>query len=488
MDREAFDLVVRGGTVVTAVDSVRTDIGIRDGRIAALARGISGAREIDAAGRLVLPGGIEAHCHIAQESSSGLMTATDYRTGSIAAAFGGNTCFLPFAAQQRGETLSEALALYDSRSEGNSVIDYGYHLIVSDPRPEILRDELPMAVERGVTSLKVFMTYDLMRVDDEGLIEVLAAARENGALTMVHAENDGMVKWMTGRLLARGFAAPRHHAASRPRAAEVEAIQRVILLARFVEAPLMVVHVSTDGGARAIAAARAEGAEVYGETCPQYLFLEAADLDRDGLQGGKFICAPPVRGPAEQEALWAHLKRGHLQMCNTDHAPYRFDETGKLAGGRDKPFNRIAPGMPGIELRLPLLFSEGVHGGRITVNEFVSMTATNAARIYGLLPAKGTISVGADADLAIWDPDRERTAAAGEQRDGMDYSPFEGRRIRGWPVTVINRGEVIVEDGALRAEPGRGRFVARSRRTVPDRNYGFAPELDPARNFGARLV
>ena len=489
MGKDPFDLVIKGGTLATAADSFAADLGITDGRIAAIGTGLAGNRSIDATGRYVLPGGIETHAHIAQESSAGLMPATDYTTGSIAAAFGGNTMLIPFAAQQRGQSIADVLKTYDGRSEGASVLDYSYHLICSDPDEATLGEGLPMAFRRGITSFKVFLTYDRLRIDEAQMLDILTVARAHGALTMVHAENHGITQWMTRRLLDRGYVAPRYQPISRPRVAEEEAIHRAVLLARFAEAPLLVVHVSTDAGARIIAAARAEGAQIWGETCPQYLFLAADRIgEAPGLEGGKYCISPPLRGKEEQAQLWEHLRRGRLQIYATDHAPYRFDPSGKLVNGPDAPFDRIPPGMPGIERRCPLLFSEGVNAGRISINEFVALTSTNAARLFGLHPKKGTLAIGADADIAIWDPDLERRIEPGMTHDGMDYDPFENWLVRGWPVTVLNRGETVIEEGRLTAEPGRGRFVARAPVPIPPRRYDKAPELDPARNFGAELV
>jgi dihydropyrimidinase len=482
-----FDLVIRGGTCATATDTFEADIGIIGGRIAALGRGLEGRDAIDAEGKLVLPGGIEAHCHIAQESATGGMTADDYRTGSVSAAFGGNSCFVPFAAQHRGMGVTETLDLYDGRATGASVIDWSYHLIVADPTERALKDELPAAFARGITSFKVFMTYDLMRIDDRQFLDVLSVARAHGALTMVHAENSGMIAWMTERLLAGGHTAPRYHALSHPALAEVEAVGRAISLARLADAPLLIVHVSTPEGADLVARAGLEGAKVFGETCPQYLFLARDDLDRPGMEGAKFMCSPPPRDAAAQAGLWRHLQAGTFSVFSSDHAPYRYDEGGKLAHGPDAPFNRIANGMPGIALRLPLLFSEGVRAGRITLGQFVALASTNAARLYGLR-SKGSLAVGMDADIAIWDPEETRTVRAEDQHDAMDYTPFEGRELTGWPVTVLCRGERVVDGGRLVARPGQGRFVARERIDLTGHPGGPVPELDPARNWGTELL
>ncbi len=482
-----FDTVIRGGTVATASDRFDADIGILEGRIAALGTGLEGHDVIDATGRLVLPGGIEAHCHIAQDSATGGMTSDDYRSGSISAAFGGNSCFVPFAAQHRGMGVTETLDLYDSRATGASVIDWSYHLIVADPTEAVLRDELPAAFARGITSFKVFMTYDRMRLDDRQFLDILTVARAHGALTMVHAENSGMIAWMSDRLAAGGHTAPRYHALSHPALAEAEAINRAISLAKLADAPLLIVHVSTPEGAALVAEARLAGAKIFGETCPQYLFLERADLDRPGMEGAKFMCSPPLRDTATQAALWRHLQAGTFSVFSSDHAPYRFDGSGKLANGPEATFEQIANGMPGIGLRLPLLFSEGVRAGRITLQQFVALSATHAARLYGL-SRKGSIAVGMDADIAIWDPEERRVVRLEDQHDNMDYTPFEGREVTGWPVTVLTRGERVVDGGRLVARDGQGRFVARDRIDLTGHPGVLASEVDPTRNWGTEIL
>ncbi|MEO0830312.1 MAG: dihydropyrimidinase, partial [Pseudomonadota bacterium] len=421
------------------------------------------------------------------ESATGAMTADDYFTGSVSAAFGGNTTIVPFAAQHRGQSIADVVRIYDERAAPKSVIDYSYHLIVTDPTEAALRTELPEAFARGITSFKVFMTYDKMIVSDEQMLDILVMAKENGGLTMVHAENNALIKWMVRRLIDRGYSAPKYHAVSHPAVSEVEAVKRGITLASFVEAPLLFVHISTDAGARAVAEARMDGRMIFGETCPQYMFLTANDLDRPGAEGAKFCCSPPLRDLQTQTDMWRHLNAGTLQLYSSDHAPYRFDASGKLSAGDNPPFNRIANGMPGIELRAPLLFSEGVQKGRISLNTFVALTAANAARIFGMDDRKGAIAIGYDADVAIWDPDKSVPVTASGMHDNMDYTPFEGWTLQGWPRTVINRGRVIVDDVELKAKAGDGTFLARK----PFDPTGFlpprAPEMDARTNFGADM-
>lgn len=483
-----FDLKITGGTVANSAETFSADVGIRDGRIVAIAKDLGDAKEtIDASGKYVLPGGIEAHCHIEQESSGGVMTADDYYSGSVSAAFGGNTCFVPFAAQHRGQKLADVLHTYHERAATKSVIDYSFHLIVSDPTDDVLNVELPRAIESGITSFKIYMTYDRLIVDDEQMLEIFSVAKKHGALTMVHAENNAMIKWMSDKLVDGGHVAPRYHALSHPRVAEAEAINRAVALAGFLDTPVLIVHVSTEAGARVIAEARYAGHKVFGETCPQYMFLHAEQMDLPDMQGAKMCCSPPLRDRASRDEIWRCLQNGTFQVYSSDHAPYRFDDTGKLKAGPKPDFPKIANGLPGIELRLPLLFSEGFLKGRISLNHFVQLAAGNVSRIYGMEHRKGSITEGKDADIAIWDPDIERTAHAEDLHDNMDYTPYEGMQIRGWPTTVIRRGEIIVADGELKARRASGEFVPRRTTDCTGMPGQLAPELDPAKNFGVDL-
>jgi dihydropyrimidinase len=457
----ALDLVIRGGKVATAGKTLDCDVGIRDGRIAELGEGLKGERTIDARGKLVLPGGVDSHCHVEQVSSFGIMCADDFYSATVSAAHGGTTTIVPFCAQHRGDALAAVLADYHQRAKTKAVIDYGFHLIIANPDAQTLQSDLPAAIASGIRSFKIFMTYDRMRLMDEQILDVMAAARRDGALVMVHAENHGMISWLAGRMVKQGNTLPRYHAICHTRGSESEAIQRIVALAELVDCPILIVHVSTPEGIEAIRQARARGLKVYGETCPQYLFLTAKDIDI-GLAGAAFCCSPPPRDKAAQEACWQGLKDGALQVYSSDHAPYAMDAKGKLPKGEATTFKEMANGVPGLELRLPLLFTFGVQAGRITLEEFVQLTATRHAGIYGLAPRKGAIAVGADADLAIWDPEKKVRVTRELVHDQTGYTPYEGRELKGWPVTVLSRGEVIVDHGKLSAERGRGQFLARA--------------------------
>jgi len=488
MSTKPYDLVLRGGTVATASAVFPADVAIDGETIAAVGRNLPpGAKEIDARRKLVLPGGVDSHAHIEQVSAAGILNADTFESATVSAAFGGTTTVISFAAQHIGLKLDEVVDAYHALARKGAVIDYAFHMIIADPTEATLRDHLPKLVKAGHTTIKVFMTYDRIKLDDMQLLDVLYAARENRALVCVHAENHAMISWTGKRLVANGYRAPRYHGVSHPRACEAEAFNRVIALAAFIDQPIMIFHVSSAEGAARIRQARGEGLKVFAETCPQYLFLTADDLDRPGLEGAKWICSPPVRQTSDQEALWRALALGDLQTVSSDHAPYRFDASGKFVNGADPDFKAIPNGMPGLEARLPLLFDAMVSQGRLGLEKFVSLTATEPAKIYGLHPCKGEIVIGADADIAIWDPGRKVAISAAVMHDRTGYTPYEGRTITGWPVTVLSRGRVVVEDATLRATPGSGRFLAREAgaAAVPTGRRG--PEFDPEQNFGARI-
>lgn len=483
-----FDCLIRGGTVGTASDVMTADVAIKDGRIAAIGLGLGeGAKTVDATGMLVLPGGVDTHAHIEQISSNGLLNADTWESATRSAAFGGTTSVIAFAAQHRGDSLKKVVEDYSGLAEKGAVIDYNFHLLLTDPNPQVLNEELPSLVAAGHSSLKVFMTYDLMNVGDEALLDVLLKARELGAMVCVHAENHGMISWVGKRLVAKGYNHPKFHAISHPRASEPEAFQRLIACAELIDQPITIFHVATREGAAVIREARGRGAKVFAETCTQYLFLTANDIDKPGIDGAKWVCSPPLRSEDDQEALWQALQLGDLQMVTSDHAPYRMDETGKLAAGPNPGFKQIANGMPGLETRLPMLFDAMVSKGKADLQAFVRWTATQPAETYGLAPKKGTMAIGADADIAIWDPDKEVTLTDEVVHDNTAYTPYAGRTLRGWPVTVLRRGEVIVADGACTGAPGSGKLVPRSGGPAVAPSGRLAPEFDRARNFGIDL-
>jgi dihydropyrimidinase len=461
----AFDSIIRGGTVATASDTFACDVGIAKGRIAALGDNLGTAGEIvDAKGLLVLPGGIDSHVHIAQPSAPGIVMADDFASGTMAAAFGGNTMVLPFALQQKGESLRQVVKDYHAKADGKCYIDVSFHLIIADASDSVLGQELPALVNDGYTSFKVFMTYEGLALSDMEMLKVMSVARETGALVMVHAENYDAIRFLTDRLEQAGKTAPQYHATSRPIPVEREATHRAISLAEIIDVPVMIVHVSNREAMDEIARAQRRGLKIYGETCPQYLVLTEKDLEGLNMEGAKYVCSPPPRDKASQQACWEGMEQGIFSLFSSDHCPFKYDDPhGKLLPKGKTSFRWVPNGIPGVETRLPILFSEGVGKGRITLNEFVALTSTNHAKTYGLYPKKGTIAVGSDADIVLWDPNRAVTISQNLMHGGCDYTPYEGIKVKGWPVSTMLRGKFVVRDGKLAGKPGDGAYVAREK-------------------------
>ncbi|URI07151.1 dihydropyrimidinase [Aquincola tertiaricarbonis] len=456
-----LDLVIRGARVTTAADVFVSDIGIAQGRIVALGQGLpAAAREIDAAGRVVTPGGVDAHCHLDQPMAPPVRMADDFDTGTRAAACGGTTTVIPFAAQVKGQSLRAAVADYHQRAEGKAHVDYAFHLIVSDPTPQVLEHELPALIREGYTSFKIYMTYDDLKLDDGQILDVLSVARAHGAMAMIHAENADCIEWLTRRLEAAGRTAPRFHAHARPMLVEREATHRAIALAELVDVPILIVHVSGREAVEQIRWGRAHGLPIYAETCPQYLFLTAADLGiDDSYQGARCVCSPPPRDAGNQQVIWDALVDGLFTVFSSDHAPFNYDAAeGKKPGGQEVAFRHIPNGLAGIETRMPLLYSEGVLGGRLTLEKFVELTATNPAKAYGLHPRKGSIAIGSDADLVVWD-EREFVLSNAMLHHAVDHTPYEGHTLRAWPGLTLARGQVVWDGTQFHPRPGQGRFL-----------------------------
>lgn len=478
------ELVIRGGTVVTADGMRRADVGISGGRVVALAEHIPGAaRSIEADGLWVMPGGVDTHCHIEEPNAAGGVSEESFITGSRAAYAGGTTSIVSFVPQWKGHGILERVEDYTRRA-ATGMLDHSFHQIITDPTDDVLERELPQIVAKGIRSLKVFLTYDAVHLSDAEYLRVLVAARKHQCLVTVHCENYDAIKWRIEALLKAGMTAPKYHAWARPPVVEREATQRAIALAELVDQPLQVFHVSCAEVAEEIARAQARGVKVWGETCPQYVTLTAADMartsEKDGaFEGAKFICSPAPREAGEHARVWDMIRRGVLEVVTSDHCAYSFEGPhGKRLNGTDR-FDLVPNGIPGITARLPLMFSEGVSKGRITPEHFVRLIATNPAKMMGLWPRKGGIHVGADADIALWDPKRQRTLTNAMMQHVSDYTPYEGFDVTGWPVQVLRRGEVVMTDDKVTAEPGTGQFLPRApypmiapRGVVPD---GFAP-------------
>lgn len=455
-----IDLVIRDGRFVTPDGLVEGDLAIAGRRIVSIGMKVRSAKaEIAANGRLVMPGGVDTHAHIEQMSGMGQWNADTFETATRSAAMGGTTSVISFAAQAKGQSLAQTVADYAARAARGAMIDHAFHITLTDTAAPGFDADLGALIAAGHRSLKVFTTYNIQLSDAE-ILRIFALARRHGALVCVHAENDAIIAQAKAALIAAGQTAPRDHARSRPRMAEIEAVERICRFAEYLDQPVMLFHISTAEGAEAVRAAKARGVPVWAETCPHYLFLTADILDRPGLEGAKWMCSPPQRTTQDQEALWVALEDGTLSLVSSDHAPYRFDETGKLAAGPQAAFHQIANGLPGLETRLPLMFDAMVSRGRGGPLAFARLTATEPARLFGL-PNKGAIAVGMDADLVIWDEGRQVTYGADDLHDNVGYNPWQGRTITGWPDRVILRGKALVQDGQLLGIPGSGQWIAR---------------------------
>ena len=443
------DTVITGARVVTASGATQCDIGIRGGQIATLGSELEGHEVIDASGLIALPGGIDSHVHISQPSGPGIEMADDFTTGTRSAACGGNTTILPFCLPEEGQTLREAVTAYRAKAEGKCMTDVSFHLIVKETDPVTLGQDLPALIQAGYTSFKVFMTYAGLALSDRQILDVMAVAKEQNAMVMIHAENEDAIEFLRDQAERAGETGPYHHATTRPVPVEREATHRAISLAEIAGVPLTIVHVSNGEATEEIMRARQRGLTVFAETCPQYITLTADDLDRDGFEGAKYVCSPPPRTRDEWANIWRGIETGVFDLFSSDHCPFRFvDTAGKDAPGARQSFRNIPNGIPGVETRLPILFSEGVVKGRISLDRFAALTATNHARLYGLFPRKGAIMVGADADIALWDPTLTKPIRQSDLHHGSDYTPWEGFTVTGWPVRTLLRGVTTMQDGA----------------------------------------
>ncbi|MCW6511673.1 dihydropyrimidinase [Lichenifustis flavocetrariae] len=452
------DLVVRNGRVALDGGWAECDIGIDSDRITALGSGLVGRAHIDASGTWVMPGGIDAHCHLDQPNWGGVDTADDFTSGSRAAAFGGTTTIVPFAMPGPGMTALAALDRSLDRANGRSLVDYGLHGVMTQDTGADIKAQTERLAVRGVPSVKLFMTYTGFAVSDDLMLRVMDAAHEAGAVVMVHAENDAAIRRTTARLAASDRTGFRYHAVAHAEILEREATHRAITLAEVTGARLVIVHVSGHQAADEVRRGQMRGIDVVAETCPQYLLLTAADLASAPDEAARFIFTPPPRSRAGQAALWDGLADGLIGLWSSDHSPYRLSD--KLPADRPPSFLTAANGVPGLETRLPILFSEGLVTNRLTLSRYLALAGGEAARLYGL-DRKGRIAPGFDADLVLWNPDRRWQVRAAEQQSAVDFSPFEGLWLTGRPRDVLLRGRLIVSNGVLHdANPG-GRFLSR---------------------------
>ncbi|MGH9433219.1 MAG: dihydropyrimidinase [Terriglobia bacterium] len=455
-----FDTLIKNGTVVTASDTFASDVGIADGKITALGQELptaSATKVLDAKGHYVMPGGIDVHTHL-DMPFGGTQSSDDFETGTIAAAFGGTTTLVDFAIQYKGQTLRAALDAWWKKAEGKAAIDYGFHCIVTD-LPDARLAEMKALAREGITSFKLFMAYPgVFMVDDGVIFKAMRQAAEDGAMICMHAENGSAIDVIVQRALAEGKTAPKYHALTRPTTAEAEAVGRAIALAEMAGAPVYIVHLSCAEALEKVREARDRGLPVYAETCPQYLFLSLENFDVPGFEGAKYVFTPPLREKWHQEKLWAGLTADQLQVVSTDHCPFCYKEQKEL--GKDD-FTKIPNGGPGIEHRLSLVYTGGVHGGRFSANRFVELVATAPAKLFGLYPQKGTVAVGSDADLVIFDPDEEQVISARTHHMRVDYSMFEGIKVKGVAKQVLSRGRLIIDNGKFVGRAGQGMFLKR---------------------------
>jgi len=462
--------LIKNGIVVNAEGSSRADILIDGEKIGRVEPGIEfpGAEIIDAEGMLILPGGVDLHVHI-NLPMMGAVSSDDYYTIGKAAAFGGTTSLIDFTAHDEG-SLAENVARKWDEADGRASVDYGLHMNITRFHPEVL-NEIAGLPEMGITSVKVFTAYNRrLRLGDGEIFQTMRAAARHGLLTLVHAENGDVIDVLVAEALQQGRATPIWHARTRPAWGEVEASLRAVALAAQAEAPLYLVHMNVAGEVDQLAYGRAHGVQAMGETCPQYLFFTEKDLDRP--DGTKWLCSPPLRGPADQEALWRGIETGVIQVLATDHCPFFYDGTqpipyedqmvalpGKELG--KGVFTQVPNGVPGVGDRLPIFWTHAVHSGRISPNQFAALTAANPARIFGLYPQKGCLAVGSDADISIWDPEMRVDYGARLAKHRTDYNLYEGWQLTGYPKQVFLRGECLVRDGEWFGRPGMGRFLRR---------------------------
>jgi dihydropyrimidinase len=455
-----FDTIIKNATIVTAIDTTQADVGISGGKISAIAAQLSpenATNTIDAVHHLLLPGGIDVHTHL-DMPFGGTTSADDFQTGTIAAAFGGTTTLIDFAIQYKGQTLRHAFDTWMKKAHDKATIDYAFHCIITDLGSAQL-EEMADLIREGVTSFKLFMAYPgVFMLDDASIFRAMSQAAKHSGLICMHAENGGAIDVIVQQALAEGKRAPKYHALTRPTTAEAEATSRAVALAEMAGCPVYIVHLSCNDALEKVREARDRGLPAYAETCPQYLYLSLDNMNAPGFEGAKYVFTPPLREKWHQEKLWQGLAHDTLQVVSTDHCPFCFKEQKEL--GVDD-FTKIPNGGPGIEHRLSLIYTGGVHGKRFSPNRFVEVVATAPAKLFGLYPRKGTIAVGSDADLVIFDPNEEQVISAKTHHMRVDYSMFEGIQIKGLPKTVLSRGRPVIDAGQFIGRPGNGQFLRR---------------------------
>jgi dihydropyrimidinase len=456
-----FDTLIVNGIVVTATDTYPADVAISGGKVVAMGQALArdnATRIIDAKGRYIMPGGIDVHTHL-DMPFGGTTSADDFETGTRAAAFGGTTTLIDFAIQYKGQPLRAAFDTWMNKAASKATTDYAFHCIITD-LPNARLEEMGELVREGVSSFKLFMAYPgVFMLDDATIFKAMREASKIGGMICMHAENGGAIDVIVQQALSEGKTAPKYHALTRPTTAEGEATARAIALAEMAGSPVYIVHMSCNDALEKVREARDRGLPVYAETCPQYLYLSLDDMGKPGFEDAKYVFTPPLREKWHQEKLWTGLKQDHLQVVSTDHCPFCFKEQKEM--GKDD-FTKIPNGGPGIEHRMSLIYSGGVGKGRFSVNRFVELVSTTPAKIFGLYPRKGTVAIGSDADLVIFDPNREHVISAQTHHMRVDYSMFEGIKVKGMPDIVLSRGRVVVEGNQFHGKPGQGNFLKRA--------------------------
>ena len=449
-----FDLVIQNGTIVTARETLEADIGIKDGKIHSIGKNFSGHKIINAAGLLILPGAVDPHVHL--QMPAGATTSSDnWNTGTIAAAFGGTTTVIDFVEPLEEQPLIEAFEERKAQADPQVVVDYALHMTLSNIIPQRMA-ELPEVIRAGMTSFKTYTTYDGMKLTDQAFLEMFYQIAQVGGLVMVHSENDAICDFAARELLAQGRFGPEAHPKSRPACAESEAIERVLSMASLTHTSVYIVHISTAQGAAALSRAQARGQNAFGETCPQYLLLTDREYARSDFEGAKFVCAPPLRKDNDTAALWEAISQNTIHTIGTDHCPFFFK--GQKDLGKEN-FTKIPGGIPGIESRLALVYTYGVRTGKLSLNQWIDLCCTKPAEMFGLFPRKGTLMPGADADIVLFNPQLEQVLSHQMLHENVDYTPYEGFALKGFPVMTLLRGSVLIEDGQIHAKPGQGTYL-----------------------------
>ncbi len=458
-----MSILIKNGRVVTSESDFQADVYIEDDKITAIGKNLTYGADhvIDATNKLIFPGGIDPHVHL-DMPFMGTYSSDDYYTGTKAALHGGTTMVIDFILQTQGDSLHNALQTWQEKSEGKAVGDYSYHMAVTDFNPEVAKEVVQLIEEEGITSFKTFMAYKgALMIDDGQMVQLMKVVKENGGLVTVHATNGDMIDSLIAKHRSEGKLSPLYHYKSQPEVTEAEASGRFTDMLHYTGCPGYIVHMTCEGALNAVRRATFRNQKVFVETCSQYLVLDASLYEKD-FDGAKWVMSPPLREKKDQSSLWAGINQGLIQVVGTDHCPFTWDQ--KKMGKDD--FSKIPNGHPAIEHRMELMFTEGVRSGKISLHKYVEVTSTNAAKIFGMYPRKGTISIGSDADLVIFDPEKEHSISAKTHHMNVDYSAYEGWQLKGKTETVILRGKIAIDEGECKVEKGYGKFIRRGKTSL----------------------